>query len=140
MNKSTVLDDIVDLRDHIEWYKVDEHEHANCEIGVLRYVNDQWNCTKIIMLKSYRTIVCGYVVNDIDSNDHSVDLFITGIYSRTTIKHIGWFARLCTPFTYYMFKDVLLKHDGYLQLDEDHSFEFLFDLENDYMVPWYIKE
>ncbi len=57
--------------------RMPEHEYAQCKILVR---NDG-----TLLLKSYNTIVCGL------TKDGWLDC--SGLYSRTTIKHIGWFMR-----------------------------------------------
>lgn len=68
--------------------KITGHESAQAKI--VRYEDGS------ISLKSYNTFVCGI----------NPDGFIwcNGLYSRTTIKHIGWFAKLIGC-SYYDFKN-----------------------------------
>ena len=54
-----------------------EHEYSQCKILVRK--------DGTILLQSYNTIVC--------SIDTEGWLDCSGLYSRTTIKHIGWFMR-----------------------------------------------
>lgn len=51
-----------------------------------------------VYLKSYSTIVL-----KVDGDGW---LTVTGLYSRTTIKHIGWFMREMFGLTYYHAKEV----------------------------------
>ena len=66
------------------------HPHAQARIN---YFNDG-----TISLVSYRTTVCEF----------SPDgwLTVTGLYSMTTIKHIGWFMREVCGLTYQHAKEV----------------------------------
>lgn len=57
--------------------KINGHEHA--QVRVYKYEDGT------IVLRSYATDVCMI--------DKDGWLYCTGTYSRTTIKHIGWFMR-----------------------------------------------
>lgn len=70
------------------------HRYANAKM----LINDN-----AVTLRSYNTIVAGC--------DIYGWIVCRGTYSRTTIKHIGWFARECaamlnTSVTYYDFKAI----------------------------------
>lgn len=67
-------------------------EHKSAQAGII----DRPDGTHILM--SYNTVVAAVYP------DGSIDC--TGLYSRTTIKHIGWFAREF-GFTYYDFKKIV---------------------------------
>lgn len=76
--------------------KINGHEHAAVKI----YEYDDGSCK----LVSYSTIVC-----ELDKNGW---LICNGLYSRTTIKHIGWFMREL-GFNYYLAKFVYLNNAQY---------------------------
>lgn len=67
--------------------KINGHEQAAVKV----YEYDDGSCK----LVSYSTVVC-----ELDSNGW---LVCNGLYSRTTIKHIGWFMREL-GFNYYLAK------------------------------------
>lgn len=79
------------------------HEYANA--GVVEYANGD------IALQSYSTIVV--VIN-------AGVLHCTGLYSRTTIKHIGWFMKQYGHgLNYYDVKDAYLnRYDINLETGE----------------------
>ena len=63
--------------------KMPNHEYSNCLVRI--YDN---GC---VALQSYSTMVAYY---------NQGYLLITGLYSATTRKHIGWFMNNFTPYTY----------------------------------------
>lgn len=65
--------------------KLHEHEYAQAQVN---YLDDG-----TIILQSYNTYV---IIVDPEGW-----LKCTGIYSRTTIKHIGWFMRELYGLSYY---------------------------------------
>lgn len=65
--------------------KLSDHEYAQAHV--------EMHDDGTIDLVSYTTLVCRIYPDG--------RLECTGIYSRTTIKHIGWFMREYTRGTYY---------------------------------------
>lgn len=89
----TINQIIRDQQGFIMWYNMKSMPHANCKVGILKY--DPSDCEEwyIVILKSYNTIVAGFIVDDA-----IFGVFCTGTYSRTTAKQITNFCReFCTP-------------------------------------------
>lgn len=74
-----------------QYTSMPNHRYAQCHI---EHTDDG------IFLFSYSTMVCA-----IDNDGY---LNCTGLYSRTTISHIGWFARYYTDLTYQEIKKAYL--------------------------------
>lgn len=86
-------------------YAMPYHEYANCLVcyDVINYENGY---TLGIFLKSYNTVVCG-LVKDTTGEEVKYYRFISGLYSRTTIKHICWFCTyIDTEAHYYGYKEL----------------------------------
>lgn len=75
--------------------KIKGHEYANC---IVKIYDDE------IVLKSYETDVIIVADNW---------LYITGLYSATTRKHIGWFMREYYGLTYQFAKELHSKQLAY---------------------------
>lgn len=80
------------------FHKMPEHESAQCGYCV----HDTGNGYDIDLI-SYVTTVCGLTIG---YDGEIKGMYCNGLYSRTTIKHIGWFARLF-GLTYYDFKALI---------------------------------
>lgn len=97
-------------------YKFNEHTRANAE-----YINV--NLEDEYILKSYRTRVAFLKRHD----DGRWSLFIKGKYSKTTIKHIGWFMELVSketgyPVSYHDVKDAIGNSVVYISKTEGITF------------------
>lgn len=115
MNKSTITSKFNSYRP--VKYVMPEHEYANCLLcyDIVNYENGY---TMAIYLKSYNTIVCG-LVKDTTSGEVKYYRFCTGLYSRTTIKHIGWFTKyIDKEASYYTYKE-MLNNDGIEEITDD---------------------
>lgn len=74
--------------------KLNNHEYAQARIIMFD--------DGTIALQSYNTIVI-----EINANGW---MQVNGLYSRTTIKHIGWFMRELYNLTYYDAKNAYTSH------------------------------
>lgn len=91
---------IKDNSDFIQYHKMSSMPYGSCNIGMVKVEDKTGEALYIIFLKSYSTVVCGYVLDD-----DIVYMFCTGTYSATTAKHISKFVREFTPiFSYYTMK------------------------------------
>ena len=96
-------DKIVDIikahHDNTMWHELHSMPYAQCKVGILN-VDKNGEDIYVVFLKSYETIVCGYVLD----TDYTY-MFCTGTYSKTTAKQIGRFAREFSPlYSYHTFK------------------------------------
>lgn len=83
--------------------KMPGHEYAQCCIHEFRKKYGDTNNRDV--LQSYATDV---LIVDYDTGW----MFCNGLYSRTTIKHIGWFMRMKTM-NYYIAKDCYIEGKAY---------------------------
>lgn len=79
---------INELYDMVAWYPLQNMKHANCKVGILKVDIDVDETWYMVFLKSYNTIVCGFVLG----TDNYV-IFSTGRYSTTTSKQVTFFCR-----------------------------------------------
>ena len=95
-----IVQTIKDNSDFVQYYKMSSMPYGSCNIGMVKVEDKTGEALYVIFLKSYSTVVCGYVLDgDI------VYMFCTGTYSATTAKHISRFVREFTPiFSYYTMK------------------------------------
>ena len=98
-------------------YPMPEHEYANCKVCYdIKYSRNGF--IHYVYLKSYSTTVCGVIMACLDDTCKFYR-FINGLYSRTTIKHIGWFTRFIDKTTsYYGYKE-LLQGNGIEEISEE---------------------
>lgn len=127
MNKLTraVIDDLEDLTNNVSFRNMPYHEKAQCEVGEIRFTNAPGDdIYEIEFLKSYRTIVCGIVrIYDSGYQYKKTCRFCSGTYSRTTIKHIGWFTRyIDTDCSYQFYKLIHEKCDGWVEMKYTERF------------------
>ena len=79
--------------------RISGHESAQCRVEI--YETEQ---AKTITLISYTTQVCHIKLYKTGERK----IACNGLYSRTTMKHIGWFAReYGDGLNYYDFKSVI---------------------------------
>lgn len=84
-------------------YRIIGHKYAQAWVKVDNYEGD-----RILELYSYRTRVITY-------NVKTGIMVITGLYSATTRRHIGWFVNLVTDnIDYYQVKHAYEKNKGVL--------------------------
>lgn len=101
---------------HAISYRLASMPHAQCHVNIVKIDRDVYEPIYIIYLKSYTTIVAGYVLD----NDY-IYQFCTGTYSATTAKHISKFAsEFYPPFDYYSFK-YLANHDSQVKIHCDFT-------------------
>lgn len=81
--------------------KLTDHEHAQANV----VIQDSITIPQVIdiALISYITTV---IWVSIDCYTKTVFVQCTGLYSRTTIKHIGWFCREYLNCSYYDIKEI----------------------------------
>lgn len=120
MHKLTraVLEDLEDLNNNVTFRNMPYHEKSQCEVGEIRFTNAPGeDIYEITFLKSYTTIVCGYVNIFDDSYQYKMSFrFCTGTYSQTTRKHIGWFTKyIDTVGSYSLYKFIYEKCDGWAE-------------------------
>ena len=106
MNKLTldsyeIVSLIVENQRFICWSRLHNMPYAKCNVGIVK-VDLNAEYAYIVFLKSYETIVCGFVLFD-----EIWYAFCTGTYSRTTGKQIGRFCKEILPdVCYYWMKDL----------------------------------
>lgn len=88
--------------------RMPEHESAQCYIE--RTIDTETGELIRETLVSYTTDVIIF-----DYKNNTVE--VTGTYSATTRKHIGWFARL-HGMNYYVFKHILEKANGLIDMNK----------------------
>lgn len=98
----------------IEWYKIRDCQYASCRVGIIEY-KDKNNVvySRHIFLKSYDTIVAGFVLGSNALWAYATGTFVTDNerpYSATTTRHINKFDKAITGglFGYYFFKDLAM--------------------------------
>lgn len=97
-----------------KYYRIPGHESANVKIAIERRVIDgEERYLTAVRLISYSTDVMGVKL----AQGGLYELYINGLYSMTTRKHISWFCRIYPgTLTYYAVKmyieDNLLRSDG----------------------------
>ena len=110
MNKvENIINYITANESRIEWHNLCTIPYGTCELGILHETHLKDYEGYIIFLKSYRTIVAGFVL------DHDYTYaFITGIYSATTRKHLSKFMSEFAPsIGYYGMKNIYQQYYGY---------------------------
>ena len=106
MNKLTldsyeIVSLIVENRKFIVWSPLKNMPYAKCKVGIVK-VDLNAEDAYIVFLKSYETIVCGFVLFD-----EIWYAFCTGTYSRTTGKQINRFCKEILPdVSYQWMKDL----------------------------------
>ena len=99
--------------DMIKCYRIPGHESANAKIVTKKRVVGGESYVTDVSLVSYFTDVMGLRL----AEGGVFELYINGLYSMTTRKHISWFCGIYPgPLTYYAIKgyieDGLLRSDG----------------------------
>ena len=79
---------IKDNSSFIMWHKLHNMPSANCKVGIVKVEVSAEENLYIVFLKSYSTIVTGFVLGD-----ENYIIFCTGTYSRTTAKQITKFCQ-----------------------------------------------
>ena len=98
----------------IKCYRIPGHESATAKIVIERHVSGEASYVTAVRLISYSTDVMGVRL----AEGGIFELYINGLYSMTTRKHISWFCRIYSegPLTYHEVKrhieDGLLRSDG----------------------------
>lgn len=73
------------------FYRIPKHEYANAKIAIERRVIDgEERYVTAVRLISYSTDVMGIRL----AKGGLYELYINGLYSATTRKHISWFCRI----------------------------------------------
>lgn len=81
----------------IKCYRIPGHESSNAKIVIAKRAIDGESYVTAVRLVSYDTDVMGIELKD----GGIYELYINGLYSMTTRKHISWFCRICMgPLTY----------------------------------------
>ena len=85
-----------------KFYRIPGHESANAKIAIERRIFDgEERGITSVRLISYSTDVLGIRL----TKGGLYDLYINGLFSMTTRKHISWFCRLYPgTLTYHVFK------------------------------------
>lgn len=97
-----------------KYFRIPGHESANAKIAVERCVIDgEEQYITAVRLISYSTDIMGIKL----VKGGLYELYINGLFSMTTRKHISWFCRIHHgPLSYYAIKmyieDGLLRSDG----------------------------
>ena len=97
-----------------KYYRIPNHESANVKIAIERFIFEgQERYITAVRLISYSTDVMGIKL----AKGGLYELYINGLYSMTTRKHISWFCRIYPgTLTYYSVKRYieheLLRSDG----------------------------
>lgn len=94
-------------------YRIPGHESANARILVERRYAGGESYVTAVSLISYYTDVMGIQLKD----GGIYELYVNGLYSMTTRKHISWFCNIASGVLTYQgikkfFEDGLLRSDG----------------------------
>lgn len=97
----------------IKCYRIPGHESAKAKIVIAKRAVYGESYVTAVRLISYDTDVMGIELKD----GGIYELYVNGLYSMTTRKHISWFCRICTgPLTYReikkCFEEWRLRVDG----------------------------
>lgn len=94
-------------------YRIPGHESANAKIVVARRTVGGESYVTAVRLVSYYSDVMGIELKD----GGIYELYVSGLYSMTTRKHISWFCRIVSGVLKYQdiksyYEDGLLRSDG----------------------------
>ena len=97
----------------IKCYRIPGHEYANAKIVIAKRTVGDESYVAAVRLVSYNTDVMGIELKD----GGIYELYVSGLYSMTTRKHISWFCRIASGFLKYQdiksyYEDGLLRSDG----------------------------
>ena len=140
MNKLTldsyeIVSLIVENQQFICWSKLKNMPYAKCEVGIVR-VDVNGDKAYIAFLKSYNTIVCGFVVFE-----EMVYAFCTGTYSKTTAKQIGRFCKeFCPNVGYYWMKDLSAMSAQAVWWEREQNYDTIVCNMGRYMENYYDRK
>ena len=113
----------------IMWYRLKSMPHANCKLGIVKAdvsAEEDWY---IVFLKSYDTVVAGFV-----SDDEHLGVFCTGTYSTTTAKQITKFCReFCTPLDSHWMKRLAKTDAQAVVIDSNNLNSVIMQIISDYV-------
>lgn len=96
----------------IKCYRIPGHEYAKAKIVIAKRTVKDESYVTAVRLVSYNTDVMGIELKD----GGIYELYVNGLYSMTTRKHISWFCRIAPgPLTYQEIKKCF--EEWHLRLD-----------------------